>query len=420
MFSKSSATALAVALVFSACSGGDGGPTASEWGGTVTDSAGIQLVSNPLTPIWGEGDAWTLEETLRIGMPEGDAAYQFGQISGVGFASDGRIIVADQQGQHVKVFAADGTWERTIGEAGNGPGQFGGQAGPVLVGRGDTILVPDLQNQRVNLLTEDGEDLGSFRIGFESGIPIRWEMRHDGAIVSQVRQLNLPNTPGATTPDTLDTIVARGYDGEVTDTLFRVPAGKTFSFSGGAPEFNFFSPEPIWSLTRDGGIVLGTNNVYQFRFHGPDGSLTRIVQIPSDPGTVTEEDKEIFVGTLERLWGEAGVPPQGIEQLKSGISFEERFPAYAQALAGPSGTLWVQRIRPPSDMSAEEKESFNPLQNIGAAEWDVFDADGRYLGIVEMPFHFQPLGFHDSSVFGVWRDDLDVQYVRVMRIVGMS
>ena len=135
---------------------------------------------------------------------------------------------------------------------------------------------------------------------------------------------------------------------------------------------------------------------------------------------MTEEDKEIFVGTLERLWGEAGVPPEGIEQLKSGISFEERFPAYAQALAGPGGTLWVQRIRPPSDMSAEEKESFNPLQNIGAAEWDVFDADGRYLGIVEMPFHFQPLGFHDSSVFGVWRDDLDVQYVRVMSIVGMS
>jgi len=82
--------------------------------------------------------------------------------------------------------------------------------------------------------------------------------------------------------------------------------------------------------------------------------------------------------------------------------------------------LWVQRIRALSDMSAEEKESFNPLQNIGSAEWDIFDAEGRYLGIVEMPFHFQPLGFHDDSVFGVWRDDLDVQYVRVMRILGMS
>ncbi len=419
MFHKSATTAIAAVFLFSACSG-DGGTTATDWAGTVTDSAGIQLVQNPLTPIWGAGDAWTLEETLLLGTPEGDAAYQFGQITGIGFTSDGRVIVSDTQGQHVKIFAADGIWEQTFGEAGSGPGQFGAQIGPVLVGRGDTIIVPDMQNQRVALLTPDGEDLGTFRLGFETGIPIRWDMQDDGALISQLRQLNLPNNPAATTPDTLDAIVARGYDGEVTDTLILVPAGKTFSFAGGAPEFNFFSPEPIWSLTGDGGILLGTNNVYSFRYLGADGSVRRIVRIPSEPATVTEEDREIFVATLESLWGEAGVPPQGIEQLKSGISFEDRFPAFAQALSGPGGTLWVQRIRVLSEMSAEEKESFNPLQNIGSAEWDVFDADGHYLGIVEMPFHFQPLGFTDNSVYGVWRDDLDVQYVRVLRIVGMS
>ena len=120
MFHRSVAAAIAVVILFSACSG-DGGETATDWAGTVTDSAGIQLVTNPLAPIWGDGDAWTLEETLRIGTPEGEAAYQFGQISGIGFTSDDRVIVADQQGQHVKVFGADGTWERTIGEGGSGP-----------------------------------------------------------------------------------------------------------------------------------------------------------------------------------------------------------------------------------------------------------------------------------------------------------
>jgi hypothetical protein len=389
-----------------------------EWGGTVTDSAGIQLVSNSASPIWGESEAWTLEDVVTIGAAEGDPEYQFGQISGVGIASDGRFVVSDLQGQHVKVFSPDGTWERTIGEPGSGPGQFGGQAGPILVGRGDTILVPDVQNQRVNLLTPDGEDLGSFRIGFESGVPIRWEMSDGDQLVTQLRQLNLPNSPGE--PDTLDAIVVRGYDGAITDTLFRVPAGKTFSFSGGQPEFHFFSPEPIWALTPGGGILLGTNNEYRFMFHDAAGSPSRIVSLPFEPPMVGEEDKAIFVSTLETLWGEAGVPPQGIEQLKSGISFEDRFPAFAQALSGPNGSLWVQRIRPLSEMSDEEKESFNPLQNIGSAQWDVFDAQGRYLGIIEMPFHYQPLGFDGDRVLGVWRDDLDVQYVRVLRVAGMS
>ena len=409
---------VAAAVSLAGCGGSDGGSTSSDWTGTSVDSAGIQLVTNTLTPIWNEGEAWSLEEVLTIGAAEGDPEYQFGQISGIGITADGRVVVSDMQGQHVKVFGSDGTWERTFGEAGSGPGQFGQQAGPVLVGRGDTILVPDIQNQRVNLMTAEGEDLGSFRIGFEAGVPIRWEMRGDGAMVTQLRQLNLPNTPGE--PDTLDAIVSRGYDGVISDTLFRVPAGKTFSFSGGQPEFHFFSPEPVWALLPNGGIVLGTNDRYRFVFHGPDGAPTRIVSIPSEPNMVTEEDKEIFVSTLESLWGEAGVPPQGIEQLKSGISFEDRFPAFTQALSGPSGTLWVQKIRALSEMSAEEKESFNPLQNIGSAEWDVFDSEGRYLGIVEMPFHYQPLGFEGDRILGVWRDDLDVQYVKILRVAGLS
>ncbi|MEJ2481753.1 MAG: hypothetical protein P8049_01130 [Gemmatimonadota bacterium] len=418
MSRRATATLLTAVLALAACGGGDGGTATSEWTGTAVDSAGILLVTNTSTPVWNEGDAWTLEEVLTIGAAEGEPEYQFGQISGIGITSDGRIVVSDMQGQHVKVFAADGTYERTFGEAGSGPGQFGQQAGPVLVGRGDTILVPDIQNQRVARMTADGDDLGTFRVGFEAGVPIRWEMRADGALVTQLRKLNLPNTPGE--PDTLDAIVSRGYDGVIADTIFMVPAGKTFSFAGGQPEFHFFSPEPIWALLPDGGIVLGTNDEYRFVFYGPDGAPTRIVSIPSEPDMVTEEDREIFVSTLESLWGQAGVPPQGIEQLKSGISFEDRFPAFTQALIGPDGTLWVQKIRALSEMSAEEKESFNPLQNIGSAEWDVFDSGGRYLGIVEMPFHYQPLGFDGDRVLGVWRDDLDVQYAKILRVVGPS
>lgn len=417
MYRRSIPSLLGLAFLLSAC-GGDQGTATKEWAGTVTDSAGIQVVANPATQLWGEGDAWTLDEVLTIGAAEGAPEYQFGQISGVGIASDGRILVSDMQGQHVKVFAPDGTWERTIGEPGNGPGQFGAQAGPVLVGRGDTIFVPDIVNQRVNLFTPDGEALGSLPIDMQAGIPIRWELTDDGTIVTQLRKLF--TAPGQT-PDTLDAIVTRGYDGVILDTIVSVPSGKTFAMNAaGQPEFHFFSPEPIWALTPGGGILLGTNDEYRFVFYGLDGTARRVVRMPSEPAVVTDEDRSLFVSSLETLWGEAGVPPQGIQQLKSGISFEDRFPAFAQALSGPSGTLWVQRIRPLSQMSSEEKEGYNPLQNIGSARWDVFDSDGHYLGIVEMPFHYQPLGFHEDTIVGVWRDDLDVQYVKLLRIVGMD
>ena len=51
--------------------------------------------------------------------------------------------------------------------------------------------------------------------------------------------------------------------------------------------------------------------------------------------------------------------------------------------------------------------------------YDVFDAMGRYLGNVFVPFRLQrspaPM-IRDRMLFGVVRDDLDVQYVVRARI----
>ena len=108
------------ALAFAAACGGEAGG-AADWAGTVEDSAGVQMVKNSLTPLWGEGDAWSLEEVMTIGEAAGDPDYQFGQIAGIVVTTDGKIVLVDQQAQHLKVFGPDGSYEQTIGQAGSGP-----------------------------------------------------------------------------------------------------------------------------------------------------------------------------------------------------------------------------------------------------------------------------------------------------------
>jgi hypothetical protein len=71
-----------------------------------------------------------------------------------------------------------------------------------------------------------------------------------------------------------------------------------------------------------------------------------------------------------------------------------------------------------ADLTEEEMADFN-IQDLGAPDWDVFDADGRYLGVVSMPQRFSPRGLREDKVYGVWRDELDVQYVTRLRIVGI-
>ncbi len=252
------------ALMFAAACGGEAGG-AADWAGTVEDSAGVQLVKNSVTPLWGEGDAWVLEDVMTIGEAAGDPDYQFGQIAGIVVTTDGRIVLVDQQAQHLKVFDAAGVYERTIGQAGSGPGEFGPGVGPVLIGRGDTLIVPDLGNQRVNILKSDGSEPADFRMSFEQGIPARWDMTETGDLVYQLRALNLPNTEQR---ETLDLIATVSYTGEIMDTLLTPARGESFTFGDdGQPIRMIFAPEPVWSMVGADGLCFAVNDVFRLSMY---------------------------------------------------------------------------------------------------------------------------------------------------------
>jgi hypothetical protein len=408
---------LVPALMFAAACGGEAGG-AADWAGTVEDSAGVQLVKNSLAPVWDEGDAWILEDVMTIGEAAGDPDYQFGQISGIAITADGQIVLVDQQAQHLKVFDQAGAYVRTIGQAGSGPGEFGPGVGPVLIGRGDTLIVPDLGNQRVNILKSDGSEPADFRMSFEQGIPARWDITQTGDLVYQLRALNLPNTEQR---ETVDLIATVSYSGEIMDTLLTPARGESFTFGDdGQPIRMIFSPEPVWSMVGDDGLCFGVNDVFRLSMFDALGTLSRIVSVPVERKPVTDADIEFFMETVDRLLDEQGVPPEQAEIVKSTFNFAEFFPAFLQMMPGPNGSLWVQRVQEPTGMTAEEREVWNPLLDLGATEWDILDAEGRYLGVLDVPHRFQPVTFEGDLVFGIWRDEFDVQYVRVMRVVGLE
>ena len=404
-------------MLLAAGCGGAGSGGGGVWQGTIDDSAGIEVVQNPEQGLWANDEAWRLTRILEIGSAEGDPDYQFGQVAGVVAGADGRIYVLDQQAAEIRVFDHEGTYRQTIGRKGQGPGEISPQAVGLIRGRGDTLFVADMGNTRVDRFLEDGSDAGSFPLDFSKGIPVRWEGTAGGTMVTQLRHFALPGAASVAS-DSMDAIVAYASDGTVRDTLLLVPAGETFSAGGGAPEFHFFSPEPVWALAGDGGVWYGINNEYRVFRYDDAGRLIRIVTKSFETKPVTATDREVFEQALEKAWRDAGVGPQVLAALKAGVDFEDRFPAYFQLRGGPGGSLWVQHLIAPAELSEAERETFNPQLGLGSSRWDVFDGTGRFLGGITMPERFQPLQFEGNTVYGVWRDDLDVQYVRAYRIEG--
>ncbi len=404
-------SAVLSSFALGACSGGD----SIGWAGTVTDSAGVTIVENPAEGVWNENSGWGVEQELRIGTAEGDPDYMFGSISGIAVSGDGSIYVLDTQASLIRAFDQSGVLRLSFGSKGAGPGQMELGAGPILIGAGDTLYVPDMGNQRVNRYIADGTMAGSFPIRIEQGVPFKWEATHSGGIVNQVRRLAFE--PGQT-PDTMDVIAVRNAQGAAVDTLLRFRSGGTISFSGGAPEMKLFTPEPMWTLASGGGVWHGVNDEYRIGLYEA-GSLTRIMAKPFEVAPVTERDIDVIKTAMKNLLQTMGVPPEAFQVIEQRMSFGEHFPAYAQFLQGPNGSVWVQHLVVPRELSDEEIENFNPQLGMGSPNWDVFDDQGRFLGTLAMPDKYQPMRFVGENIYGIWRDDLDVQYVVKLRITGL-
>lgn len=353
---------LALASI-AACSGGD------RWTGTETDSAGVTIVVNTDRGMWGAGEGWTLEEELRIGTLEGDVEHQFGQVGGIAIDSRDRIFVIDAQARDIRVFSPDGTYEQTIGQPGGGPGELGAQVGALFLGPGDTLLVPDLGNQRVNRYAPDGTSLGSFPLRIEYGIPMSIVATRTGVVAEQVRAFSRPDLPAR---DSLDVIVTLATDGSVIDTLMRFPPGASIDLSDARePRRTVFAAEPAWTLSDDLELFFGITNRYRISVFDPEGNLRRVVTKPAEPAPVTERDKEMMWDVIEQQVRSL-VPPESflqfMEQARQSIGFADFFPAFVSMSIGPNGSIWVQHVRPPVEVPEEELETYDMTQDIGSRD----------------------------------------------------
>jgi len=414
----------ALALVF-ACTGGDG--AVAGWDGAERDSAGIVVVENYGTPLWGDADLWTFEEVVRIGTADGDPDYQFGSISALAVLSDRRVVVADQLGHHLRFFSADGNYEMTVGKAGEGPGEFGSGFLGLMVARGDTLVVVDGRNAQAHAIAPDGSYQGSFSILPQDGFRfINFDGDSRNRIVTVHTPLSLPtDAPG----DTMDVMRERDIRGAVLDTVGWVPSSRAASVQGDTRLRHFYRGVPDGTLCN-GGNWSGRSDEFVLAWHAPDDRPDRRMTVRRERLTLDGRDEAALLARLDEDLQERQVPPARAADIKSRIRFEDRYPAFRRMVCGPAETLLVQRVRPLRDIGVAEWSttlgSTTSSRPPGSPQWDVFDPDGRLLGsitavwdgVYRAPRFVQDAGTGTWYVYDVMRDELDVEYVVGWRVDG--
>jgi hypothetical protein len=367
---------------------------------TVLDSAGVSIAENQgEAPAGGGGWAISAEPTLSIGAREGDDAYLFSRIWGATRLSDGRIAVADNGAPDIRIFGPAGRHLRTFGTRGEGPGEL---KSPVLVGTlpGDTLVVVDRLLRRLYVFDPDtGLVRGnSADPGIEGFLLTEGMFGSGSALIRRsVWQDSDPNGLRRFPTDyfsvALDGAVEHDF-GEFPgdETIFATQSveGGTMVMSTGRP----FGKQAAVAVGTD-RWYYGSQDAWEIQAHDQTGALTRLIRWDRKPIAVTNADVSSLVAQMDEEADDTERARQFRRMVRE-APIPEFFPAYGGIYTDARDYLWVEAYELPGDT---------------VRATTIFDPEGRMVGTVTLPNHFQVEEIGLDYLLGVHVDDMGVQYL---------
>jgi hypothetical protein len=372
---------------------------------TTRDSLGILIVENSapaeLRAPWILDTSWVID----IGSQSADSTQEFSGFVIPVLLSDGRVVVANGGSSELRFFGPDGKWVKSVGRHGDGPGEFR-DLGWLDVGAGDTLRTYDWGLRRLSVFTAEGAFLRpvSLYTGGEVSSPRPLGMLRDGQLVALSQNaVTLESRPGAGR-DTVPLFALDLIRG-VANPLGRFPGHEHLIHTGkgsvsvGSLPFG----KDLHVLVHGSRVYVGTADGPEVLVLGTGRRVERVVRWTAASLPVTPADIEAYTEANSREFGPGQEERRErfLLRLKQ-TPFPKWKPAYAGLLAGAEGSIWVRRYSEP-DQSAP-------------VDFEVFDSTGRWLGGVRMPSGFDPARITAGAVVGTWRDENDVQHVRVYRL----
>ncbi len=380
-----------------------GGDTSSPRGPLVRDSAGIRIVENPAR---APELAWHLspEPVVQIGGASAGDQYELFEVRSAVRLSDGRIIVANAGSRELRFYSSEGTFVRSVGRRGDGPGEFQNLQWMERT-PGDSLITYDIRHLRLSVFDSSGAFARSFLLQSSDAVPFAnvVDMYRDRTFLAQ----GFVNT-GNVTPSGMQRYDTPLYhfaaEGALLAELGMFPGDESYfkSFAdGGFSSYDAFFPLSTYRVAAGDRLYIAQNDTYELRRYTSDGALTDIVRRAHTPVSVTRE--HVRLEREQRLTqSHSDEGRRALSEVLDEIPVPETFPAYQDVRVDDNLNVWVQEYVMPG---------------VGGAAWSVFDSTGVLLGQINVPLLFEPYHIGTDFMLGEWRDDLDIEYVQLYELV---
>jgi hypothetical protein len=378
------------------------------------DEGGVAVLSSPpepgstvtnREPAWTRGSRWTMGRTpmIEIGGRGRSGPNAVFKVVGVLRLDDGNVVVANGSSGELKYFDRTGAHMTTSGGAGWTPGTFRvlGWIQPLETGG---IVAYDESKRSLSVFDETGTYQRTLMDGYDprangAFLTIAGVFDDESVLIHQSRLDEKPEGH------------QRSDEWFVRVPKFGVPAAVTGAFPGteiirrqfiNARDFS----RPPFGRAAHAAVApsrfyVGDDDEYVISAFAPDGTLLHRVRLegaerPVTPAVIDEYVKVRMVPhpQLDRKSQESG--------LRAMVT-HKTLPAFSGLRSDPDGNLWVR-----------DYEVGLPADH--AERWNVFDANGRYLGALDMPKAFRLLTIGVDYLAGVARDRFGTEQVRIYEL----
>jgi hypothetical protein len=344
---------------------------------------------------------WTLSASpsVSIGREDGDPRYQLFRVMDAELLDDGRIVVANAGNNSLSVYDARGTYVRSIGRKGEGPGEF---EVPMWVGSvaGDTVLVWDRRLKRISIFGPSG-DLARVTTleGADGAFPEAVGLLGDRSFVTNagVDVFGMASRRGVVR-DSI-TLQRFGPDGKLTGVVGTFPGDESYinerdrGYTWDALPFG----RQTFTVAGRNGVYVADGETGRVTLYGLDGQRIQSWNSPLEGWNVSPQDIENF--KQERL-AQIVVEERRRETqaMLDGAPFPKVSPVIGALKVDLEGNVWVQSF---------------PRPGAETARWVIMAPSGQPVGQIEIPTRAEVFKVGRDYVLGRWRDEMDVEQIRL-------
>ena len=368
----------------------------------VRDSAGTRIVElapfdDALLPAW----SLSSEPALDVGVLDGGEAYQLYQVAGALLLPDGRLVVANGGTKELRFYDAAGRYLESVGREGEGPGEFGALGGLELAR--DSLYVFDWRLVRASVFGSDGTFARSYPVRVQGiAFPNAIGLFDDGGWAVMSGFAFSAQDISALVRDT-SLVVHLHADGMAADTIGRFPTTEFFMYGDGSRTTavgRAFGRSLAYAV---GGarIYLGDTEQYEIAGYAPTGKLELVLRRQVEPRPVTGAAIEAYKEVDRRRLVDPQFRQQ-MERLLADMPYPEEMPVFGALQTDAPGNLWVSEYKVPGADSLR---------------WAVYSQEGTPVATVSTPADLQITQIGDDYVCGRWQDEMEVEHVRVYRLV---